>query len=69
MKDKSNAKQTVTLTGVGVGLREFSIEHAENLLNLGLKNPPKTWDLTDNSFDFVNGKLIIRRNTKEDKLP
>ena len=57
-----NGKSTsVTLKCDALGEREFSVEHAERLLNL---KPNGGWELPNNSeFEFVNG-TINKRNKK-----
>jgi len=44
--------------------REFSVEHAENLLSMRNNGG---WELPKNSeFEYIDG-TIVRRHTKEDK--
>lgn len=58
-------KNTVTLIGVGVGDKEFDIEHAERVLSNRV--PPKVWKLNDDRYSYKNGKLIL--NTKKSTPP
>ena len=56
-----NGKSTsVTLKCDALGEREFSVEHAERLLNL---KPNGGWELSTNEYEFVNG-TISKRNKK-----
>ena len=49
----------VTLNGVGVGDKQFEIEHAQNILNITAL--PKTWKLNDPNYKFVGkpGKGVL----------
>ena len=48
--------QLVKLTGVGVGDRQFTIEHAQNILNI--KALPKVWKLNDPNYKLVGGVIV-----------
>ena len=49
----------VTLNGVGVGDKQFEIEHAQNILNITAL--PKAWKLNDPNYKFVGkpGKGVL----------
>ena len=48
--------QLVKLTGVGVGDRQFTIEHSQNILNI--KALPKVWKLNDPNYKLVGGVIV-----------
>ena len=48
--------QLVKLTGVGVGDKQFTIEHAQNILNI--KALPKVWKLNDPNYKLVGGVIV-----------
>lgn len=60
----TNKKTVVPLTN-GVGVRSFSVEHAERLLRM--KNGGG-WSLPEGSkFEFVDNGINVRRNTGSNK--
>lgn len=53
-----------------LGVREFSLLHAQNILQLQEREriPAKDcWGLVGNTYQFIGNELVKRRNSKADK--
>lgn len=54
--------QTDKVSMVGKGLkdpRQFTVEHAQRILDFEKRNPPKNWDIDpkETGFTIVDGKI------------
>lgn len=40
--------------------RSFDLDHAQRILDIGLKTPPCDWKLSDDKYEVINGKITKR---------
>lgn len=59
-KSKIDESELVFLDGVGIPRKGYTLKHAQDIIDLGKRNPPQVFKLSDDQYEMKSGKITFK---------